>query len=92
MLDTVPVRNVRGLGGKLGEAVVAWSKAETASDLKVFREMRQKVIVARPSRFLWLAVGWHKKAFSPVAAAAGLAYTEPRATVSLVCRNDGRMG
>lgn len=35
MLDTVPVRNVRGLGGKLGEAVVSWSKAETASDLKV---------------------------------------------------------
>lgn len=35
MLDTVPVRNVRGLGGKLGEAVVSWSKAEKASDLKV---------------------------------------------------------
>lgn len=36
MLDTVPLRNVRGLGGKLGEAVVSWSKAETASDLKVW--------------------------------------------------------
>lgn len=35
MLDTVPLRNVRGLGGKLGEAVASWSKAETASDLKV---------------------------------------------------------
>ncbi|CAM9754538.1 unnamed protein product, partial [Hapterophycus canaliculatus] len=38
MLDTVPVRNVRGLGGKLGEAVVSWSKAQTASDLKRFSE------------------------------------------------------
>ncbi|CAM9285497.1 unnamed protein product [Scytosiphon promiscuus] len=38
MLDTVPVRKVRGLGGKLGEAVVSWSKAETASDLKRFSE------------------------------------------------------
>lgn len=36
MLDTVPVRSMRGLGGKLGEAVVSWSNAETASDLKVF--------------------------------------------------------
>lgn len=35
MLDTVPLRDVRGLGGKLGEAVVSWSNAETASDLKV---------------------------------------------------------
>lgn len=35
MLDTVPIRNVRGLGGKLGETVVSWSMAETASDLKV---------------------------------------------------------
>ncbi|CAM9159339.1 unnamed protein product [Ectocarpus fasciculatus] len=36
MLDTVPLRSVRGLGGKLGETVVSWSKAETASDLKRF--------------------------------------------------------
>ncbi|CAM9197043.1 unnamed protein product [Ectocarpus sp. 6 AP-2014] len=36
MLDTVPLRSVRGLGGKLGETVVSWSKAEKASDLKRF--------------------------------------------------------
>ncbi|CAM9207140.1 unnamed protein product [Sphacelaria rigidula] len=36
MLDTVPLHNLRGLGGKLGELVGAWSKAETASDLKKF--------------------------------------------------------
>ena len=35
MLDSVPVRHLRGLGGKLGESVVSWSGAETASDLKV---------------------------------------------------------
>lgn len=35
MLDTVPLRNVRGLGGKLGEVVESWSKAKTVSDLKV---------------------------------------------------------
>ncbi|CAN0531928.1 unnamed protein product, partial [Ectocarpus sp. 8 AP-2014] len=29
---------VRGLGGKLGETVVSWSKAETASDLKRFSQ------------------------------------------------------
>lgn len=35
MLDTVPIRKMRGLGRKLGDVVVSWSKAETASDLKV---------------------------------------------------------
>lgn len=37
MLDAVPVRQLRGLGGKLGESVVSLTKAETASDLKVNR-------------------------------------------------------
>lgn len=35
MLNTVPLRSVRGLGGKLGEVVESWSKAKTVSDLKV---------------------------------------------------------
>lgn len=40
MLDTVPLQHVRGLGGKLGESIAAWSKAETASDLKVMLARR----------------------------------------------------
>lgn len=35
MLHTVPLQNVRGLGGKLGEAVSSWSKAKTATELQV---------------------------------------------------------
>lgn len=41
MLHTVPLQTVRGLGGKLGEAVVSWSKADTASDLKVLTGLRR---------------------------------------------------
>lgn len=51
MLDTIPVRNMRGLGGKLGESVISWSKADTASDLKVlFLSLRRHLSAASRTR------------------------------------------